>query len=208
MRKQDSYDGPEEAIEEASRSYRKNLWRDAETYVEVWCEKDALAGVILPITVKYDVPLMVARGFASETFCYEAIASRQGDDREYWVYYLADFDRSGQDAVRATEEKLRRFAEEDGIPVVFSTLALRPSQIERWGLPTREPKRQSPADRNWSYQYACELDAIPPDDLRDLVEEAINEHLPADHYETLKVIEASEREFMTSWMKGEGAVAG
>jgi hypothetical protein len=31
-----------------------------DSYVEIWREKDALAGVILPVTEEYDVPLMVA----------------------------------------------------------------------------------------------------------------------------------------------------
>ena len=34
----------------------------------------------MPVTSRYDVPLMVARGFASETFCYESIAQRGDDD--------------------------------------------------------------------------------------------------------------------------------
>ena len=104
MRKPRSFNGVEQALADTARLYRKSLWADATEYVEVWCEKDALAGVIYPITAGYDVPLMVARGFASETFCYEAIAARQGDDRPYHVYYLGDFDRAGQDAARSLGE--------------------------------------------------------------------------------------------------------
>ena len=40
-------DGIEEALSDTARLYRKALWTDAEAYVEVWCEKDALAGVII-----------------------------------------------------------------------------------------------------------------------------------------------------------------
>jgi hypothetical protein len=31
------------------------------------------------------------------------------------------------------------------------------------------PKRNTIADKNWPHDFACELDAIPPDDLRELV---------------------------------------
>ena len=79
MRKPKTHDSVEDALESTARLYRKNLWRDAEDYVEIWIEKDALAGVIYPITSSYDVPLMVTRGFSSETFAYEAIAAREGD---------------------------------------------------------------------------------------------------------------------------------
>jgi hypothetical protein len=142
MRKPRSFDGPEDALAETARTYRKNLWRDADSYVEIWCEKDALAGVIYPVTSAYDVPLMPTKGYSSETFCYEAVAQRGDDDRPYHVYYLGDFDRSGQDAARALEEKLTRFADEDGIEVIFEHIAVTEEQIANWRLPTREPKRQ------------------------------------------------------------------
>jgi hypothetical protein len=196
MRKPRSFDSVEQALADTARLYRKNLWTDADTYVEVWCEKDALAGVILPVTSKYDVPLMVARGFASETFCYEAVAARGDDDRLYHVKYLGDFDRAGIDAARTLMEKLTRFADEVGIEVVFDPIAVTMGQIERWGLPTRKPKRNSPADRNSPNDYCCELDAIPPDTMRDLVESAINEYIDQDQLRVLKVAEDSERELL------------
>lgn len=46
QRKPRTYNGPEEAIAEVARFYRKDLWRDADSYVEIWLEKDALSGVI------------------------------------------------------------------------------------------------------------------------------------------------------------------
>jgi len=79
MRKPHTWDSVQEALHETARLYRKSLWQDADSYFEIWVEKDALAGVIYPVTSEYDVPLMVARGFASETFCFEAIESREDD---------------------------------------------------------------------------------------------------------------------------------
>ena len=199
MRKPDSFNGIEEALAETARLYRKNLWRDASSYVEIWCEKDALAGVIYQVTSKYDVPLMVARGFASETFCYEAVAQRGDDDRPYYVYYLGDFDRSGHDAARSLEEKLTRFADEEGIEVVFQTIAVNELQVYSLDLPTRPHKRESSADKKWPHAFACELDAMEPDELRSLIEKAINRHLPQDQLRVLKEAEASERELLKIW---------
>jgi hypothetical protein len=196
MRKPRSHNSVEDAIAHTARTYRRSLWADAEDYVEIWCEKDALAGVIYPVTAEFDVPLMVARGFASETFCYEAISAREGDDRDYYVYYLGDFDRAGRDAARSLEEKLTRFAEEDGIEVIFEQIAVTERQIADWKLPTRKPKRQSPADRNWRHSFACELDAIPPDRMRALVEAAIIGHVDHDQLAIVKVAEESERELL------------
>ena len=218
MRKPRTHDSVQEALEETARLYRKALWANTQAAVEIWLEKDALAGVIYPVTAEYDAPLMVTRGYSSETFCYEAIESREGDDRPYFIYYLGDLDRSGQDAARTLREKLERFAAEKGVNVVFEHLAIEANDIieldklhgrvcidllgeERW-LSTREPKRMSAADKKWPFEFALELDAIEPDDLRALVRTAIEHHLPADQLRVLKVAEASERTLIRELVAG------
>jgi hypothetical protein len=65
QRKPHTFNGVEEALRATAAFYRKNLWADADSYVEIWLEKDALSGVIYPVTSLYDVPLMVARGMSS-----------------------------------------------------------------------------------------------------------------------------------------------
>ena len=132
MRKPTTHDSVEEALKATARLYRKNLWLNADDYVEIWVEKDALAGVIYPITSLYDVPLMVTRGFSSETFAYEAVAAREGDRRTYYVYYLGDFDRAGRDGANSLKEKLERFADEEGIDLVFKQIAVTERQIADW----------------------------------------------------------------------------
>src|SRR5262249_55045461 len=72
QRKPRTFDSVEDALRATAAFYRKSLWTDADTYVEIWLEKDALAGVIYPITSMYDLPLMVARGYASLSFLYSA----------------------------------------------------------------------------------------------------------------------------------------
>ena len=66
MRKLRNYDSIEDTLRSTAALYRKALWRDATELIEVWAEKDALAGLIYPVTEQYDVPLMVTRGFSSE----------------------------------------------------------------------------------------------------------------------------------------------
>jgi hypothetical protein len=196
MRKPTSYDSVADALQATACLYRRNLWRDATEYVEIWDEKDACAGTIYPVTSEYDVPLMVTRGYCSETFAFEAIESRGDDKRPYYVYYLGDFDRAGRDAARSLRKKLEQFGAEKGVEVHFIELAVTLEQIQTLGLPTREPKRKSAADKAWPYKYACELDAVPPDVLRALVREAIERHLPAHQLKILKIAEESEKELL------------
>jgi hypothetical protein len=116
--------------------------------------------------------------------------------RCYYVYYLGDFDRSGRDAARSLKKKLEQFGAEKGIEVHFIELAVTLEQIRDLGLPTREPKRNTAADKAWPYPFACELDAIPPDILRQIVREAIERHLPAHQLKILKIAEQSERDLL------------
>ena len=69
-RKPRTFDSVEEALNDTAKFYRKSLWADAGSYVEVGLEKDALSGVLYPITSMYDVPLMISRGMPSLTFLY------------------------------------------------------------------------------------------------------------------------------------------
>src|SRR5262249_11225871 len=61
QRKPSSFTGIEECLNVCANDYRRNLWVSMPVYVEIWCEKDAMAGVIMEETEVYDVPLMVAK---------------------------------------------------------------------------------------------------------------------------------------------------
>ena len=70
MRKPDTHDTLIDALEITKETYRKNLWANQSASVEIWLEKEALSGVVFPITARWDVPLMVTRGYPSKTFLY------------------------------------------------------------------------------------------------------------------------------------------
>ncbi len=190
QRKPDTFNSVEEALEETARLYRKALWNDVDAYIEVWLEKDALAGVVYPITERFDVPLMVARGYASLSFLHQAGKYIAGLDVPAYIYHCGDFDPSGQGAARAIEETLREMAPEAEIH--FERLAVTPTQIRDWRLPTRPTKTTDSRAKDFG-DVSVELDAIPPNRLRALVQEAIERHLPPEQYRVLKVAEESER---------------
>ena len=191
QRKLRSFDSVQEALENAARLYRKNLWTDADSYVEIWLEKDALAGVVLPITAMYDVPLMVARGYASLSFLHNAAEYINELPVPAYIYHLGDFDPSGVNAGERIETSLRELA--PSAEIYFERIAVTEQQITAWNLPTRPTKATDTRARNFG-SISVELDAIEPNRLRDIVSDAIEEHLPEHQYEVLKAAEQSERE--------------
>ena len=205
MRKPQTFDGWQDALQNTAQLYRKALWADTDLEVQIWVEKSALAGVIYPVTAEYDVPLMPTGGYTSETFAYGAVADLEGTGRKLVVHSLYDFDRSGRDATASLREKVERFGRELRVRVEFNVLGLTAKQVENMALPTRPPKRQTAADQGWPYPYAAELDAIPPDTLRSMVRDAIERHLPDGQLEHLKLVEEAERDLLMRFIEEASA---
>jgi hypothetical protein len=145
QRKPQTFDSVEQALQDTARFYRKSLWNDADCYVEIWLEKDALSGVIFPITEMYDVPLMVARGYASLSFLHEAADYIGSLDVPTYIYHFGDFDPSGVNAGQKIEQTLREMAPE--AEIYFERVAVTPEQIDQWILPTRPTKLAEASER-------------------------------------------------------------
>ena len=80
MRKPRTFSSLEDALRSTAQHYRRNVWDDLDDYVEIWLEKDALAGVLMEETWVWDVPLMVTRGYPSLTYIYEAASTEEWPD--------------------------------------------------------------------------------------------------------------------------------
>jgi hypothetical protein len=205
QRKPATFTGLEACLSNTSKFYRRDLWAAMPVYVEVWCEKDALAGVLMEETETYDVPLMVARGYSSLSFLYSAAMAIKTKAKPAFVYHFGDLDPSGVDAARDIEAKLRRYAPEAEIH--FDRPAVTREQVERWNLPTRPTKQTDTRAKKFNSPTSVELDAIPARQLRELVREVIERHVDREKLALLRVAEESERELLTKWAATYGGVA-
>ena len=196
MRKPSSFTGIEQCINSAAELYRRNLWHSAPIYVEVWVEKDALAGVVLEETKVYDVPLMAARGYSSISFLHSAAQAIEATGKPAYIYHFGDLDPSGVDAARDIEVKLRRYA--PNAEIRFERPAVTRQQVDEWNLPTRPTKLKDPRAKKF-IGTSVELDAIPAMRLRELVRGCIERHVDQQQLEILKTAEASERELLIKW---------
>jgi hypothetical protein len=194
QRKPTAFNSIEDALRKTAAFYRKALWSDADSYVEIWLEKDALSGVIYPITAMYDVPLMVARGYASLSFLHSAAEYINELIVPTYIYHLGDFDPSGVNAGQKIEETLRELAPD--AEIYFERIAVTEEQIADWDLPTRPTKASDTRAKNFG-SVSVELDAIEPNRLRQIVQGAIEQHLPANQFEVLKAAEESERKIIS-----------
>jgi hypothetical protein len=195
MRKPRSFHHLDDAIARWQAEYRRALWDTQAHYIEIWLEKEALAGVLLPVTSYWDVPLMVTRGYPSLSYLFEAGKEIAGEDRPVVIYYLGDHDPSGDDIARNVEERLRDFA--PAAILTFVRLAVTAEQIVAYSLPTRPTKLTDSRTPSWKGGGSVEVDAIDPEELRRLVEEAIRQHVDDGALDATLVAEESERALLS-----------
>ncbi len=194
MRKPATYSSLTDFLRHSQQAYRRALWVDQDAYVEVWIEKDALAGVVSSVTSKWDVPLMVTRGFPSETFVYEAVQNIRERGKPTFLYYFGDYDPSGVSISDNLANKLSGGLDEG---MTFKRVAVTADQIKSMKLPTRPTKHSDARAKSWQGD-SVELDAIPANVLRRMVENCITRHIDRAELERIERIEARERETLAA----------
>lgn len=107
------FDNPADRIEHASRAYKIDLWEGQEDRVEVWVEKEALAGVVERAARPWDTPHFSCRGYVSQSEMWAAgkrLAGYIEQGQRPIIIHLGDHDPSGIDMTRDVTERLWMFA--------------------------------------------------------------------------------------------------
>ncbi len=185
-----TFDSIDDALHTTAVLYRRRLWTESTFNLQLFTEKDAISGVVLPVTEEWDVPLGVLRGYVSESFAW-TVAQSMRLHKVNVVAQLGDHDPSGLGAWTNFASKVREFTR-TAIHIDFVRLAVTEAQIADMALPTRPTKGSDPRARNFT-GGSVEVDAIPPTVLREIVTGWITEYVDADALEITKTVEAEER---------------
>ena len=188
---------PAHAIRSVIYRYRIDKWQNQPNRVEVWIEKDALAGVIAPVCGRLDVDYFSCRGYVSLSEMWKAgakrIRSRHKRGQETVILHLGDHDPSGIDMTRDIEDRLSQFA---GFPVEVNRIALNWDQIQLYNPPPNFAKvtgSRAPGyikkfgDRSW------ELDALRPEDMAELIRTSVAQYRDEGLYAARQEIERAGR---------------
>ena len=187
------FDNLSHLVQAAISSYRLDRWENQEYYVEVWVEKDALYGILEPITRKYHVHLLVNRGYSSTSALHESVLriKEQQDYKECVVLYMGDHDPSGMNMVHDIRDRFQDFE----CHATVEPLALTMDQIEQYNLPSNPAKMSDPRSKEYVKEFgkiSWELDALNPDVLSELISSNIEKRLNADEYQ--RVIDRENEE--------------
>lgn len=191
VRKARTHDSLSAMLDDCASTYRRHLWRTQPVYVEIWLEKDALAGVLSDVTYEWDVPLMVSRGYPSLSYLQSTAETLEAQDKPCYLYQFGDHDPSGVGIQQNIETRLRQFA--PSAEIHFERVAVTESQIEDWNLPTRPTKATDTRARDFKGD-SVDVDAIAPNELRKLCDTCISRHVDSTLLRQTRKIEKEERD--------------
>ncbi|MFG2638710.1 hypothetical protein ACGFX8_33925 [Streptomyces sp. NPDC048362] len=130
---------------------------------------------------EYGIPVLVVRGFGSQSYVDIVRQRTARDPREAHLAYIGDFDCSGDDVERD-------FVERTGCWSRVSRVLLTYDQMRAYGLPATEGKRGDPRWRPFARRYGFdierpvqwEVEALEPSELQRLVLAAVDPHIDRD----------------------------
>lgn len=196
----------DDLLNAAINSYKLDRWEDQEYYIEVWIEKDALRGIIQPITNQYQINLFIPGGRVSTTMIYEAsirFSEKEKQGKKCVLLYLGDHDPCGLDMViRDIPKRMEVFRNN----VNIIPIALTKEQIQKHNIPTDQLTKEKDKTKKWYIELTdtdkCwELDALSPEILQSILEENILNFLDICKFEKIKSQEEEDKNKLKEQLK-------
>jgi len=192
------WNDPAEIVRTAANGYREDLWATQPVRIEVWIEKEALAGVFERVCKELDVPFLSCRGYTSQSEMWAAAQRlRKYHDRGQlpYIFHFGDHDPSGIDMTRDIRDRLDLF----GVDVEVDRLALNMDQIDEFNPPPNPAKTTDSRFETYLMRFggeSWELDALEPQVLADLVREAVVGIRDEDAWEAAEQEQEQNREYL------------
>lgn len=190
-----TWDSPRDIIRAAASSYREDVWAQQPTYVEVWVEKEALAGVVARAADELAVPYFSCRGYVSQSEMWRAaqrLGERIDDGKEVVILHLGDHDPSGIDMSRDIEARLGMFIAGDGRDegmLEVRRIALNMDQVRQYNPPPNPAKLTDSRSSEYVRRFGTsswELDALDPPTLRALISDEVGALLDDERWEAAR----------------------
>lgn len=172
------WDSPREIIEVCAQSYKIDTRETQPFYIEVWVEKEALAGVIEQTCRRLDVLSFACRGYVSQSSMWQAAQririKEQDNGKESVILHFGDHDPSGMDMTRDIRDRLDLF----GCCTDVRRIALNLDQVHQYNPPPNPAKLTDSRCQEYIDKYgdkSWELDALEPKILDELITKQINQ---------------------------------
>ena len=196
-----SWNTPADIIETAANSFRLDLWESQPERVEVWVEKEALAGIVERAAQPLRVPFFCCRGYVSQSEMHAAamrLRSYCHQNKKPTIIHLGDHDPSGLDMTRDIQERLEMFLSSHGFSgeLTVNRIALNFDQIKKYNPPPNPAKMTDSRFGGYEAEFGSEsweLDALDPKTLNALITSTIRKHIVKTQWEIDVDREESDR---------------
>lgn len=193
-----SWSSPKQIMNSVIYSYALPRQKDQYNYMEVWVEKDALSGVLSRVTEPYHIPIMVNRGYSSATAMHDAFKRFQNaanEGQSIKLIYVGDYDPSGLNMIDDIKKRIKEFDADDELNFEIIPIALTRQQIDQYAPPPNPAKKSDPRAKKFIKAFGTqswEVDALRPEVLNQILEDAIDMFLDRDIY--LEILEEEKKD--------------
>lgn len=198
------WSSPKHILESAATEYHRDRWVGQEYRVEVWIEKEALAGVIEPVCRRWDLTSFSCRGYVSQSVQWQAAKHVEDEEAKTVILHLGDHDPSGIDMTRDIEDRLTLLS--NGTPFILKRIALNMDQVEEFDPPPNPTKLSDSRAEGYVEKFGTsswELDALQPEFIDKLIESEALKYIDVPMREAILAVEEVEREkiqvFADTW---------
>lgn len=166
-----SFDGPGDARQWLGAIYRRDRTEGQEHSVYLGVEKHGLVELLRSWFGRFGLPILALGGYSSQTYVKTIVEDVEAQDRPAVLLYAGDFDPSGIDIGRDFVKRSDCWAYVDRV-------ALTQVQIAEHNLPAQMGKATDSRAAGFVQEFGelvqVELDALPPDVLRDLYRQRLD----------------------------------
>jgi hypothetical protein len=181
--------------------YRIDLQRGQPVRLAVWCEAAGMVPQLERVCTPYSVPVYSSGGFDSLTVKHN-MAREFAAVARMRVLHIGDHDPSGVHVFGSLDEDISAFITEFGGHAEFIRLAVLPEHIDRYRLDTAPAKE---TDRRSFTGETVQAEALPPDVLAAILDEAVRRFLNMEVYRLAVQAEAAERDALVAWLARAGS---
>jgi len=186
-----TFRSPEQARAVLKAGYRRDRTDGQPWSLYLAVEKAGIVAQLEDWFGDLGIPILPLGGYSSESFEYAVMQDVKATGRDAVLLYGGDFDASGEDIDR-------NFVTQTDCWDEVRRVALTRTQVAEYDLPPQPGKELDSRAAGFVARHGAlvqvELDALPPDILRDLFHEEIAEYWDDEAYQLVLAREAEERE--------------
>jgi hypothetical protein len=190
-----TFDGPEQAQGWLSRIYRRDRTKGQKVALYLGVEKSGIVEQLEAWFGNLGIPILALGGYSSQSYVDEVVADVSEQDRPAVLIYAGDHDPSGEDIDRDFVARAGCF--DDVVRVALSA-----AQVVEHDLPPQPGKEGDSRARGFLERHGelrqVELDALPPNVLRELYEAAVDQFWDASAFEKVMQRERADRELLVA----------